>query len=288
MADPDSSGRRARLGLSEGILLALSPALAYIIAFRFEASYLRWYGLPSDLIELSLDRLAASWTILLVVAFAAFTIIGSFPAGRWNLILGRVATVVIVVCQVAFLIVMRPSGGVGRWLVTALAFAVGLFGVLWILIESVVPLVKHPDLPNWLDRYAREDAVVATKTPTNVLTWAVNTGGSGVLWFWSLIFLFFISLMLAEYLGNTTARLNGRHLVVSGSPECAVIRRYGNNLVCLEIDRAAWRFGRGIRLLSMDRMPDEPLHVEVLYLRPHRDSTSVGNVGRDHGTDSTR
>jgi hypothetical protein len=290
MTQPDSEQVGSpRLGLPERVLLALSPALAYIIAFRFEASYLGWYGLPSELVELSLDRIVAVWTILLFVVLSLLVLVATAPAWRWGLILSRVFTVIMALSSVALFLVLRPATGIGRWLLTGLAILSGLFFLLLLLLEIVVPLLAHPELPNWLDRYAKRDALVAAKTPPTLMSWFAERMGFDVwLWFAGLIFLFFMGLPLAGFVGKQTARLNGRHLVVSGPPECAVIRRYGNHLLCLEIDRTVWRFGRGLRVLAMDRMSDELVHVEDLYLRPPSDTANTSVVQPGHSINGTR
>jgi hypothetical protein len=269
MAGSENQSRHSSAWLSEGLLLAATPALAYIISFRFEASYLEWYGLPSDLVELSLEHVVFSWTIMLAVVLSLMVFIGNLPARPWHRVLTRVFTVVMVVCAVGIVLLTRSIAvGLPRHVLTVIAIAVGGFGFLWILVESLVPILKHKDLPRWLDRYSREDEAVAAKSPATVLTWAIDTQGMRVLSLWIMSFLFFSGITAGGYLGRLVASLNHHHLVAGGPPECAIIRRYGGHLLCVEIDRATFRVRRSLRLLPVDAMSDEQLQIEFIHLWP--------------------
>lgn len=81
-----------RVGLSEGILLAVSSALAYFLAYRLEAGYLDWFRIPSDLIQLSLDHVVFTWSILLLVAFSLLALLGELPARHGHHRVGRYLT----------------------------------------------------------------------------------------------------------------------------------------------------------------------------------------------------
>ena len=277
MTVTEAQGSHFTFGLSEGLILAASPAFAYIMALRFEAGYLNWYGLPADLVELSLDHLVFSWTILLGLLLAVIALVGTLPLRPWHRILSRIFHMLFYGAVVGLVLLARSeSEGSWRIALTVLLAVVGLFVAFALFIEIVVPLLKYRDTPSWLDRFERFDSALASSRRETVLDFAVQTIGLRVLWIWIIGCLFFLGMPVSNFLGAAVARSKIRYLTLN-APDCAVVRLYGNRLVCLEFDRRHNRFGRLIRLVPTDGMRNIPLKIEcsTSYLHRHQNSTNT-------------
>jgi hypothetical protein len=74
----DSRPAQNRNWLSEGVLLALSTAVAYGVAFAFETGYADYFGYPWWLIQVDLGKLLTAWAAVLTAAALLFVFLSSF------------------------------------------------------------------------------------------------------------------------------------------------------------------------------------------------------------------
>jgi len=137
--------------VTEGILLAASTGIFYLLTFRYESGYAGYFGIPMGFVNVGLTNVLFTMALMLIligVLLGLANIIAAFPVfrvsrdGKFRLVV--FATVNLTVVFVAYL-----SGDSYYWMVLGISFSVlalGLFVFPW-LKKRLIPRVK---VASWL------------------------------------------------------------------------------------------------------------------------------------------
>jgi hypothetical protein len=245
--------RKGRAWFSEGLIIAATPVLAYMITFTYEAGFAAFFGIPSEFISLNLTTffLVAFYLgliVFLLLAIAALVLI--LTPARDHPLYRRVLGVLPVFLSTVGYIVIFGS----YWREWAL-FLPGV--VILIVFLFVLPAVVHRDKGKYVDRLRAADQVVSKSA--SVFDRVMEKGGStvvtGFLYVW-------IILSLSHAAGRSSALRQREFLVTSTSPEMVVLRVYGDNLIAAPLDRERKRVQRSFVILRMAADPKLQLRLE--------------------------
>lgn len=253
-AERDES-RRFRLP-SETVLLAATPVIGYAYAWTFEFGYLRYYRLPPSLINVGVTQVVVSSAILFVAVLFLLALLIGLPDRPWWVVLLRIAPSLILAWLGISL--LRPRGLVGLVRATDIALSVLLLlSAIGQFYGGIVRPIRERKTPKgWLERIAEDYWSAARNAPRvamdSVLERLESIGLKGFLSYLLLVYAFLLGGILVMYAGRVAAARPQRHTVRVGSPECVVVRMYGDRVICTVLDRAQKTLGPRFLVLPHD------------------------------------
>ena len=259
-----------RLGVSETVALAGLTVLGYSYAFAYEVGYLRHFGVPFWVIDLTLVHiLVVIGVVTPVVAFFMFMLFPLLPAGPWWGLLIHLSRLVFIVGQLVLLAIIFDWHQ--RWQLVAL-IVVGLPSALvalgYINSRLILPISLYKDKGSWLDRWAFSLTREWASNKRNLLDDTVATmdkaGLRASVWLTPVWMLFILGPLAVQYVGNAAAFYKTDYLVVETQPECVAVRKYSNYVVCSLIDRKTRRILPSFRLIQVGDSTASVFRIEQL------------------------
>lgn len=215
--------------ISEGIILALSSAGAYLFAFYYEKGYASVFKIPTSLISINLTSVLIFGAIfigviLAVLPYANFLL--SITVGRTHPAIQRaIIPVILVFIFLAIQIYLFGFSNWQNWIVVLVIFVILLF------LQFVFPLLTQRG-----KTYAEKLEAQENTDRQVVDTYALiqrRFGNESLL-----IILFFLGGMFTSLsAGMAEAIRQEEFLVTNTTPELVVLRIYGDNLICVPFDR---------------------------------------------------
>lgn len=208
--------------IPEGLFIAGIPFIGYLAAFTYEYGYALHYGIPVELISISLDRvlyfLGALVGLLFIIFYAVHLVYIVCQHNR-GLLFALFLLAPVLVLGIALTCIYDYK--IWAWYWGVLLF----FASIWF----VPPLLTHKDKGSYEERYR---ASVAGE-PDTLYNLAVRVVGLGVteLLMWVAVFLF-----IAYHLGQGRALYQQDYWVDSSEPNTVVLRFYGDTVISHEYD----------------------------------------------------
>jgi hypothetical protein len=215
--------------ISEGIILALLSAGAYLFAFYYEKGYASAFKIPTSLININLTSVLVLGAIfigviLAVLPYANFLL--SITMGRTHPAIQRATIPVILVF--VFLAIQIYLFGFSSWKNWIVILAVFVF---FLFLQFVLPLLTQRG-----KTYAKKLEMQEDTDRQVVDTYALiqrKFGNESLL----IILLFLGGMLTASSAGMAEAIRQEEFLVTNTAPELVVLRIYGDNLICAPFDR---------------------------------------------------
>jgi prepilin signal peptidase PulO-like enzyme (type II secretory pathway) len=247
-------GQDKGIALSEGIILAAVPVVAYLFAFVFEAGYATVFGIPIQFITLGLTNvfvvggsLLLVTLILLIIADLATMVLRQSE----NPIYRRLSTLAPLLFASFGLLLLE----VGTPLRSAL---IGLL-VGWLLIiffQFVFPILSQRGESTYHNKLLAQELHDARM---GGLFSSIARRYGGV---YQLIYFLAIALFVTYYAGQADAFRERTFLVTESVPECVVLRIYGDEMVCAPFDRSTRKVEPRFTLLRLSANPIPSLRRE--------------------------
>lgn len=213
--------------VTEGIVVAAIPVMAYLLAFGFEYGFYLAYGFPQELISIDLNRVFVAGAIFLggavLLLVPAMAVLALLPSEH-PLAPAIAQTVSFVLAYLVFLLVYWRFDTLARILLLLLLWYLGYkFGL---------PLLTQRGVRGYVQKYrlheqTREERATLFRT---ILRTFGPTAGTTVVYF-------FIALVLSVTIGWNIAREREYYFVAPGLPERVVLRIYGDSIVLARLDR---------------------------------------------------
>jgi hypothetical protein len=261
---PESSQRS---WLTEGIMIALIPASAYLWALYYEVGFYEYFHIPYGLISLNPTTvLASSLPVFFILSFL--------------LILLLVGVFVVAYEQISMLVFFVLIGMGGIWMVLFSGESYQqriLVAVLTLMMLGIV-LTLPFRRPRAEGNYWRRlwVSLLRTRSPTAVTRsrpqLRVRPPEFLVIFVIVIIIWFFI--FLSRSMGKEDAKGWRNFQVIAAEtprPEVAVLRVYGDYLLTVPFDRTTKEFEKKLYILKISDMPKVPLVLEdigPLRLKP--------------------
>ena len=231
MATDDHEGDRLPRILSETVLIALAPALAYVVAFAYESGYALHFRIPFSLINIRLETIFVSGGALLLLFVGIFVILNAVfmfvrDLNKDKAKLFQPLLFDIIVLMLILILFRHKLLNILIW--------VGVI-CLVIIIQYVVPIFEHRKAKGYikkLEMSAKAEAPVALRSLVGRL--ATKYGIENIkLIFYSAFFVPWVAFSL----GVSTAQREEYFLVIQNIPELVILRIYGDNVVSAPLIR---------------------------------------------------
>ena len=228
-----------RSWLTESVLLAAIPVMAYVLAFGYEYGYSLAYGFPPELISIDLNRVFAagavflSWVLLVLLLTTG--VLALLPSE--HPLAPAVAQVVpLVLAYLVFIIYYGRFDNVAR------VFGLPLVGYL--VYKFLVPLLAQRGVPGYVQRYRAHEQIRQTRGTffRAILRTFGPTPGIVLVYF-------VIAVTLSTTFGWRFATERAYYFVVPGPPERIVLRIYGDSIVLARLDRPTQQILRDYTVL---------------------------------------
>ncbi|HLQ64429.1 MAG TPA: hypothetical protein VK201_06950 [bacterium] len=218
---------RTRGWLTEGIVLAAIPVMAYVLAFGFEYGYYIAYRFPQELISVDLNRVFVAGVIFLAgvlfVVILATLALALLPSDH-PLARAVAQALTFVLLYLVFLTYEGRFDVFGKIL--------GLALVAYLLYKFAVPVVTQRDVVGYVHKYQhQEEAKQLHPTLLRAMLHAIGPLPATILAY------FCIAVILSVTLGWYLATEQVYYFVVAGPPEQVVLRIYGDSLILAQLDR---------------------------------------------------
>jgi hypothetical protein len=226
--------------ITEGIIIAFSPLIAYILLYFHEAGFLDTFSIPREFLTLELSSVIFTSSIILVLVTLGFVIV--IPLIRyWNVIeekmISSLILAVMFFSQFLWFLIL------GLKLFSVIFLTLFVFYILIIFISPIKMFVRRS-----FNRIFGQDLAPLLL---------------------SLVFLVSI-INLMWPIGRMEASSKEEFPVIGGSPEMVILRIYGDKLICAPFDRATKEVKRVYVILkiaddlnlklSLEKVG--PLHIE--------------------------
>jgi hypothetical protein len=228
---PDKPKDKKTRLLSEGIMLALASAGAYLFAFFYEQGYTAYFEMPSQLINVSLVNILIFG--MMAITFVTFTFMMTNTV--WMLLpklhpylAFHLPRILVAICFfVIYPILMFGFSGWRIWILPLVFFSLMAFMTL------ILPLWGHKKAGNISQRYDAMMEAERNSKPDLTDKFAARFGTVA-----SFMVAILIGLMIFTYWSGRAEAVNQRNfLVVNSVPEMVVLRIYGDNMICAPFNR---------------------------------------------------
>lgn len=253
LQNPQTVVPRVRSLLTDGIVIAVATAFAYLATFLYEVGYCSNFHIPYALINPNTSTLLVAAAAIGSVFFTSANLLGiTTPLFRkakggnhgWGL-LGYASVAAILILQI-----YEPTLKQIGWTVLALVvifvvvpFILILTMMLWTAVWRRLRKPKAPTVevePKATvvkeEYYLSIDEFLENWLPPKVTRWFLFVAGV---------------LLFALAVGNGNAKTQKRFLITKSAPELVVLRIYGDVMIAATFDRASKETLDGLTVMSM-------------------------------------
>lgn len=228
------------------MLVAGLSLYGFVLAFIVEDGYAWQQDIPQELIEVDTHRVLNACTAVAGVAFFLFMIANVIYIARPKVhqVIRRelVGLCGLITWMVAIVWIHGRDWGAYKWyLLVFAAFAVVP------LAHALIVFRKYPGIIAKIEaQQKRDDQVISLM---DVVIRRIGLQSSIALG------LLVLGVGIAWNIGVAQARQREEYLIVADNPILAVLRIYGDQLVCREFDRGRKLLGERIEVLNLDQCP---------------------------------
>jgi len=225
----------AKIKFSDAGLLAGMSGAAYLFCFYYEWGYADVFAIPLQLINVSLINLLIFASIVISFAIAILPLINSvslFVPTKHSYLAFYVPRFLIISSVLLIGIPILLPFSEWKYMFPLLLFLVGLFAIQVFLL----PLITHRKKGGYLERYQAVDEVLLARRLSRPSVFQQIASKTGTTLF-SVITLLIVGTVLVTMAGRGKALKQTDFPVTNTVPEMAVLRVYGDNMICAPFDR---------------------------------------------------
>ena len=240
--------------ISEGIIIATSPIVAYLFTYEYEAGFCNVFGIPVQFI--SIDLATTFFVILgLYTLFFNMLLFGNliFMFLDKSHPIYRRLTITLVFFLLFFLAPIYLYG-IHMW--REWIWFACIFGFLALLL-FVFPLLTQRHKGSFIDKLQAQAEV--DRQPVTILDYLFLSLGLKVT---LIISSLLIGLLLSGLMGRASAIKQNEFLVTSSSPELVVLRIYKDKLICAPFERTTKKIQKSFIILKAGDDPKLMLRSE--------------------------
>jgi hypothetical protein len=225
--------KRFKLAISEGILLAITSAIAYLWAYQYQKGFASYFGVPPEFIEISTSSIVLVIVLLvgsLKVLVLVLNLLVSFVhvmAGP-HIIVKRLASVIGIMMFLLFIPVYLDDSR-RAWVAFFVMF------VSLVLLFFVSPLITARGENGYINKLEKASKAFAEQSQeVSLITLAERRLGPTLTW---IILAIVISVFVAHEAGKSTALKQKSFLVMNTPQEMVVLRVYGELMILAPLNR---------------------------------------------------
>jgi hypothetical protein len=240
------------IGLSETLIIAAVPALAYLLTFALKSGYLSFFHIPSDYITFSVAEILIASAVLVSFVGIAFSF-GNLLYSVWALLPERIRAGALGDRLKQLLFVIFVYGAIYllfpdlRSTYLKVGFVIGLAALA--ALQFILPLCTHRDAGSYLDKLEAADASsrqADREVETLVDRLLTSIDRKLVLG----LLLMFALVYLAWGVGRYRAISQESFYVVNTSPEAVVLQTTTDYVICAPFDRVSQEIEPAFQILK--------------------------------------
>lgn len=239
--------------VSDALIIAAFPIVAYVITYAYESGYAGIFGIPSDFITLNLTTVlvvtGALFGVILTLFIYANFILYILPKSDSPIFRGVVKLLPLILLSVAYLLLY---GKLWRyWIFPVICI------LLFILMEFGFPLITQKGNLSYREKYEEQEKIEGKVK--GIVEYVLPLVGRGA--FIAILSLFLV-LIFSWEAGRSRALKQDKFLIVKASPELVVLRIYGEKLICAPFDRTTKEITGTFTILKTGDDPNLKLSLE--------------------------
>jgi len=247
--------------VTEGLLVAIASAVAYLLAFYYEKGFTSYFKIPTHFVGVGIVN------IFIVIALAISFLLFILPTADFIFALLRRLHPVLyplvsgLLFMSLFLVMHLYLFGLSNWPLFIVHLVV-LFIIVFIAL--VLPMIAHRKKGKVLERLEEQQNL--DRSHVGIFdVMATKFGRSSVL----VIAFSLLSINFAENAGRAQAMKQTEFLVVSTEPEMVVLQIYGDSIICAPFKRETKEVETRFRIMKIAEDSKLALNLEkVGPLRP--------------------
>jgi hypothetical protein len=232
--------------LSDAILIACASGFAYFLAFVYEREYCKYFNIPDAIIRPGFITVLSFAAAVYAFGISIIWLVNSLyvffisrkrknPSALRRFIQVRGPAML-------FVIILASAYGWNRngWLTLIIAS-------VYLFVVDVLPaIVSRKDYGSF--SLAFRESMEGTTQPATLWDPIHRRFGSQTV----LVLIFcWCAIILAGVLGRTSAEHQHRFLVPDIRPDSVVVRIYGNDIICVSVDKAQRKIGNEMTVLDL-------------------------------------
>lgn len=240
--------------VSEGLIIAAIPVVAYMITFSYETGFAGFFGIPREFIALNFTSVFIVAGALLGVLFFLFLWTETFFLFPSKGILYRTSLRLLPLFLLLPVLFILYGNYWRKWIGPAIIM------LIFALIAYGAPLITQRDVKGYskkLEAEEEKDRQDRVETPFDQAIRLL--GGKNAM---TLIMILWLLLVISNNAGDAAALKQEEFLVANTSPEMVVLRIYGDHLICAPFDRATKEVQRSFIVLKVADDPQLMLRLE--------------------------
>lgn len=232
--------------LTDSVLLAVLPVLAYLISFQYESGYASAFYIPIELISINLTSIFISLGFLLLFVFYSSQIISVIQIVFMNK-LNRILKWMIICFTVLF--ALAPILFDFRYVWKEFTIISSVI-IIVVFLNFGVPLFtqrgKGPYIEKLRAEYATDSEVKTVYD--RFLDGLFGIAGPKV--YFAMIFLIILIIVIMPLAGFFRARTARDFYTINKNQDLVVLRIYGDNLICAPINKEKKEVTAGIIIVK--------------------------------------
>ncbi|HUU41662.1 MAG TPA: hypothetical protein VMW42_12030 [Desulfatiglandales bacterium] len=243
--------------VSEAVIIACSPLIAYFLTFIYEAGFAGVYKIPLSLVELNLTTvftMAVAVATILFFVLMFFNPVYIFAVGPFRgkeYINTRIAALVPIL--ILFLANLLLFGALWKKWIFSLIFLIVMTSVVFFL-----PLITQRSKESYLEKIKADAESYEPEDLYGLL--AKHLGRS----YFYYLFCFFMFFLIVYSAGQAKAMKEKEFLVLASSPDTVVLRIYGDNIICSPFNRGTKEVQRSFIIHKVGETPPLELRLEKI------------------------
>jgi len=240
-------------------IIAITPiavALGYIVAYLYELGYCNVFGIPTEFISpdttnvlVAVSKVFLSAVSLFWVAYVFITMTTK-PKRRGPIRHRFILLMIIGLIYIAFAIDYPSARREWYFIIPIL--------IIFILLLFIGPAITHRTVKGYRNRLIAQDKINVATNPINYIE--RHIGRSTVI----ILLLLLPWIALPYFNGETDATEQENFLVPSTYQSSVVLRIYGDNLICAELDPQGDKLTGNFFMISMDDEPRPYLRLQEI------------------------
>jgi hypothetical protein len=253
------TGIVSRSILSEGLAIAALPVAAYGFALTYEISFLKYFGIDSQLAHVERFHLLVAVTNCFAIGFAVFQtalVVAMARPKRLSPVLKELLPLLIVVA-IAALLALLFGNDLRKTSLALLFFSPVVLQSAFVLGEAVVIKRRDPHrrfsaVVRWGRRWQKNDAY---STAFKVVS---KWFGKGLY----IILIVLLGMTLAIGLGRRAAATQREFMCIRGGQNLIVVRAYAEYWICIPADAANTPTTDDYLLVAPGDLRDRPISLQ--------------------------
>lgn len=250
--------------ISEGILILMLTAGAYLFSYYYELGFLSYFDLPASFIRIDLDTILKFGSVIFGILIILFPLTNLVPYLFTNRLHVEFRAFIFVSVLVFFIIIFQAYifglGNFAYWDSILYSLLIVLFFLAFF--TFVFPLITQRKVKGYMakiEAQSKFEKEFRQEHGGGIYTSIERRFGLNSL---LVIFFLVIGILTSRSIGLAEAVNQKAFPVINSSPDLIVVRIYNDLMICTSIDESSKKISEDFIILKISDNPNLFFHVE--------------------------